>query len=627
MTGVFLSYRRDDSAAATGRLYDRLARRLGRDQVFQDVDTLPLGEDFDAIVASYIDQADVVLIVIGPGWLTASDDAGRHRLSQPDDPVATEIRTALANDGATVVPVLVDGATMPTEAELPEDLRPLVGLNGFAIRQDRFDLDVAALFDKLGLPPRRRVFMLGVAALVVAGAIAAVGLIVWGRQEPTVMAGDFNVAVAAVDVADGVDSADGRELAEFLTGRLAGELDGLGLEAQVWGPDETGPIEGATPAERAEAAADRAALIGADVVVFGVITAVDGASESSAYQPEFHFDQTAIEMQPSLEIDGTFGPVTVIPRPFGDQLDLVDSPGFSARVNAMSKTVVGLSYSTVGNHQEALTWYREALKTPGWAVADGHAVVHLLAGNAQLSLAFVDDDYSAVETSRASFDAADKADPGLVRAAIGLAAVDYLTAAGSLRGPFDAVDEDLLADVQDRLEAIVRTMPPDRSPEVLAAARFNLGQAHLVEFLAATSDGWGPEAERASASAEAAYTAIVEQYDELDQPETIAALAARAHARLGLLSFERWALSDGDLEEARRSYEAAVAIAPPPLRFQYQGDLAEVVSIEQPCEATVLFADAAGAADLYGRQDLRSEYQIRRDEEADLCESIGQSTG
>lgn len=46
MSKILISYRREDSAHVTGRIYDRLVQQFGRTAVFKDVDSIPLGIDF-----------------------------------------------------------------------------------------------------------------------------------------------------------------------------------------------------------------------------------------------------------------------------------------------------------------------------------------------------------------------------------------------------------------------------------------------------------------------------------------------------------------------------------------------------------------------------------------------------
>src|SRR5918997_4612293 len=107
---VFLSYRRDDSKHAAARIAERLDERF---QLFMDVDAIQPGMDFTAVVASAVAESDVLVAVIGSGWLGALDSMGRRRLDDPADWVVTEIATALQRQIA-IIPVLVDGAQMPT---------------------------------------------------------------------------------------------------------------------------------------------------------------------------------------------------------------------------------------------------------------------------------------------------------------------------------------------------------------------------------------------------------------------------------------------------------------------------------------------------------------------------------
>lgn len=149
---VFISYRRNDSGGHAGRLYARLAESLGRDAVFLDVERIPPGAYFERVLAARIAAAESVLVVIGPDWLTVQDDAGRRRLDAPGDFVRREIEAAL-DAGKRVVPVLVAGAAMPAEAELPPSIRKLAGLNAFAVTHSGFDRDTDALADAIAERP------------------------------------------------------------------------------------------------------------------------------------------------------------------------------------------------------------------------------------------------------------------------------------------------------------------------------------------------------------------------------------------------------------------------------------------------------------------------------------------
>jgi len=152
MSGIFISYRRDDSAAYAGRLGDRLAAEFGAEQVFMDVDDIPPGADFNAYISAKIGDADALLAVIGKHWLTARNAEDRLRLSEPDDLVSREISLALQR-GIPVMPVLVDDASMPKAADLRSDLKPLAQRNALTISDQDFQGDVAKLIKALqGLP-------------------------------------------------------------------------------------------------------------------------------------------------------------------------------------------------------------------------------------------------------------------------------------------------------------------------------------------------------------------------------------------------------------------------------------------------------------------------------------------
>ena len=146
---LFISYRRSDSNDVVGRIYDRLVRDLGADSVFKDVDNIPLGVDFVEYLNEQVKQSTGLLAVIGPTWLTVTDDKSRRRLDDPNDFVRIEVASAL-RQGIPVVPVLVRGAAMPSALDLPDDLQRLARRNGISVRADPdFHNDMTALIRKL----------------------------------------------------------------------------------------------------------------------------------------------------------------------------------------------------------------------------------------------------------------------------------------------------------------------------------------------------------------------------------------------------------------------------------------------------------------------------------------------
>jgi TIR domain len=115
---VFISYRREDTAYPAGWLYDRLADRYGTGQVFKDVDSIELGDNFVEAITGAVGSCDVLLALIGPRWLTITNDHGRRRLDDRDDFVRLEIEAAL-NRPVLVIPILADGAKMPRPRSCP----------------------------------------------------------------------------------------------------------------------------------------------------------------------------------------------------------------------------------------------------------------------------------------------------------------------------------------------------------------------------------------------------------------------------------------------------------------------------------------------------------------------------
>jgi ABC-type amino acid transport substrate-binding protein len=145
---IFISYRRGETAYSAGWLYDRLANRFGDSQVFKDVDSIQLGDDFVEVITSAVGSCDVLLALIGEEWLTITDEHGRRRLDDPEDFVRLEIEAALTRK-VRVIPILVDGARMPRTDELPDSLARLVRRQALELSPARFDFDLGRLLKVL----------------------------------------------------------------------------------------------------------------------------------------------------------------------------------------------------------------------------------------------------------------------------------------------------------------------------------------------------------------------------------------------------------------------------------------------------------------------------------------------
>lgn len=148
MRPIFISYRRDDTEGQAGRLFEDLREVFGADNVFMDVATIEPGVDFRRVIEKSTESCGVLLALVGRQWLTVNDDKGRRRLDEPNDFVRLEIAAALKRD-IPVIPVLLQGARMPRQEDLPEDLRDFAFRNSVELTHARWDSDVQVLIEAL----------------------------------------------------------------------------------------------------------------------------------------------------------------------------------------------------------------------------------------------------------------------------------------------------------------------------------------------------------------------------------------------------------------------------------------------------------------------------------------------
>jgi hypothetical protein len=148
---IFISYRRDDARADARSIYQRLQGTFGTKKLFMDVDTIEHGRDFRKVIETHLANSAVLLVLIGRNWLGTGRDAQDRRLDDPADLVRMEVASGLRRD-IPVIPVLIDGAQMPSAKDLPEEIRELayrqasrVTYENFASDMDRIERDLHAL--------------------------------------------------------------------------------------------------------------------------------------------------------------------------------------------------------------------------------------------------------------------------------------------------------------------------------------------------------------------------------------------------------------------------------------------------------------------------------------------------
>jgi serine/threonine protein kinase/tetratricopeptide (TPR) repeat protein len=242
---IFISYRRSDSIAIVGRVYDRLVAAFGANNIFKDVDNIPAGVNFRAVLENEVSSCDVLLVIIGPNWSNILDSSGKRRLDNPEDPVRIEIETGLRRDDVLVIPVLVDNALMVTNDQLPGTLDELAYRNAAAVRNDPdFNRDIQWLIEQINhsfevVKPARRSPFIWIGAGIVA--ILALILVVFAlnanpRTSPSaatpgavaaafpqvepVQANEYMVLVAQIEHVGG----DARDVQRFITADLQQHL-------------------------------------------------------------------------------------------------------------------------------------------------------------------------------------------------------------------------------------------------------------------------------------------------------------------------------------------------------------------------------------------------------------------
>jgi hypothetical protein len=157
MGGIFISYRRADSGPYAGRLADALSHHFGADQVLLDIHKINPGEDFSRVIEQQMGSCQALLAVIGPTWLSVTDDAGQRRLNDPADFVRLEIAAALGRADVMVIPVLVGPTSMPAAADLPKPLASLAEWNALRLTDENWDDQTARLTRALETAVKPRV--------------------------------------------------------------------------------------------------------------------------------------------------------------------------------------------------------------------------------------------------------------------------------------------------------------------------------------------------------------------------------------------------------------------------------------------------------------------------------------
>jgi tetratricopeptide (TPR) repeat protein len=336
------------------------------------------------------------------------------------------------------------------------------------------------------------------------------------------MEGTFNIAVAALDeVAEGRSrsSEEGEKVASWLAERLAAEQPSYpeGTIVEIWGPDQTGRVAGATAEARSAAAEELARDIGANIVVYGYL---ERENDDVNIYPEFYVATQGFEF--AQEVTGPYEMGSVVRA----TVEGLQNPVIGATVNrrlnaralALSHFTIGLIYSSMEEFAAARAAFEQALAVPDWSEEEGKEVLYLFLGNAALNL----DEFAAAHDW---YGRALAANPDYARAFIGDGFTYFQEAIAPMpEAPVDvALLDRSVAAFNEGMNAPIQPPNADVGPK----AHFGIGRAYLVKSWQGDADLW-VEAESELRQVTDAYEAGNVRLQEL---------AAQAYGQLGLLYY------------------------------------------------------------------------------------------
>ncbi|WP_405583014.1 toll/interleukin-1 receptor domain-containing protein [Streptomyces sp. NBC_01190] len=155
MTGAFINYRTGDGEKEAALLDEVLRQEFGNKRVFRDQRALEPGEDFPAKLWQRLRESNVVLVLVGPNWLTARNEAGELKLLVKGDYVHDEIAAALQQSPTRVITILLNGTPHLVAAQLPPEIKKLADRQVMYLRTPLAHLDLPLVVKEVRkyLPP------------------------------------------------------------------------------------------------------------------------------------------------------------------------------------------------------------------------------------------------------------------------------------------------------------------------------------------------------------------------------------------------------------------------------------------------------------------------------------------
>jgi tetratricopeptide (TPR) repeat protein len=444
--------------------------------------------------------------------------------------------------------------------------------------------------------------------LVVLGALLGVILYFVAPRLASEMTGQFNVAVAEFRVQDKdgkrINDKDGKTLAGYLSQQIETQFEEIQLKEtvpfEVWGPGQTGPIDGTTPEARAAAAEARAKQIHAHILVYGVIVS-DG--KNSKFQPEFYVNHSSFTDANEITGRHEMGNRLSITLPIKNSILAIENPALAARVKALDLITIGLAYYSIDDFEQALPYFEQAAAEKRW-VRGGKEVVYLLIGNAYIRQASKTQDFSTLPLADQNYQAALAENGHYSRAMIGRANIVYIGASRDEKN-CSASELDRASGLLD--EALSEKDQP-ASANIETKVHFYRGQIAIIrDYCKLTGGDWLAEGEKE-------FTWVTGQYETRKQNdqgfEEIETIASKAYARLGYIAYQQ-----GDPQAAIALFQKAIDIASPYDRGEFTATLGDIYgAIGEREQAIQAYDEAIDIANANGDPVSLDDYERRAKE-------------
>jgi tetratricopeptide (TPR) repeat protein len=445
-----------------------------------------------------------------------------------------------------------------------------------------------------------------VAVLILVGTLLGAILYFVVPRAASEMNGQFNVAVAEFSVqnANGsrIRSKDGQYLADYVRQQIDSQFEQIRLNEtvpyEIWGPDQTGIINGQTEEARSAEAKALAKRIHAHVLIYGVIVS-DG--NNSKFSPEFYINHASFTDASEITGEHELGSELKVDLPFNDSIQAIRNPALAGRVNALDLITIGLAYYSVDDFKQALSYFEKAAAEKRW-ISQGREVVYLLIGNAYVRQASKVHDFSDLSLATRNYQEALDANGNYGRAMIGKANVLYLAASLDKNN----CESSGLDEAASLLDQAMSLKEQPLGANIDTKVHFYRGQIDIIR------DACHLEGKDWLAQAQNEFNWVTNQYETRKQKnedfEGIEPFVSHAYARLGYIAYQR----GGGSRAAIPWFKKAVAIASPYYQGLYTSMMGDIYAATEQKEAAIqAYEDAIAIAEANADPASVSEYKAK----------------